>query len=181
MVQPDRDAVERPAADLDLAAGYHAPPGTPLGGYVVLVGVYNALFAAALLAARRRERRLAERPTLGDVLLLGVATHKLARLITKDWVTSPLRAPFTQYQEDAGAGELHEKARGAGMRRALGDLLTCPWCTGAWVAAAFGWGLALAPRVTRACAIVFAAETVADFLHLAYDRAKESRHGLEST
>ncbi len=44
-----------------------------------------------------------ERIGPGDILLLGVATHKLGRLLAKDWVTSFLRAPFTTFK-GGGAG-----------------------------------------------------------------------------
>ena len=45
----------------------------------------------------------------GDLLLLGIATYKLSRLISSDRVTSPLRAPFVEYVEPAGASEVKEK------------------------------------------------------------------------
>lgn len=38
-------------------------------------------------------------------------------LITKDWVTAPLRAAFTEYQGSSGAGEVTEKPRGKGTVR----------------------------------------------------------------
>ena len=66
--------------------------------------------------------------------MLGIATHKLSRLITKDWVTSPFRAPFTKFKEADGVGEVTEEARGTGMQQAIGELVTCPWCVGPWVA-----------------------------------------------
>ncbi|HEX3737029.1 MAG TPA: DUF1360 domain-containing protein, partial [Solirubrobacterales bacterium] len=110
------------------------PPQLP---YVVAMGSFNALFAGALVLARRHGRELPERPSPGDVLLIGVASHKLSRLITKDKVTSPLRAPFTELEGDGGPGELEERARGEGARRAIGELLICPYCIGLWVVAAF--------------------------------------------
>src|SRR5205807_8406785 len=121
----------------------------PLAGYATLVGVYNAAFAAVLLAAKHSGRDLPKRVSVADLLLMGVATHKLTRLITKDWVTAPLRAPFTEYQESAGGGEVIEKSRGQGLQRAIGDLATCPWCAAPWVAATLGFGFVFAPRVTR--------------------------------
>ena len=39
-----------------------------------------------------------------------VATHKLARLVTKESITSALRAPFTRYQGVSGPAELAEDA-----------------------------------------------------------------------
>lgn len=50
-----------------------------------------------------RRGRLPEGYRAGDLVLLGVATFKLSRLISKDRVTAFLRAPFTRFQEDTTA------------------------------------------------------------------------------
>lgn len=107
-----------------VVAGYHGGEEMPLAAFAGLIGLYGASFGAFLLATKQRDRPLPERIALGDLLLLGVATHKLSRLITQDWVTSPLRAPFTEYHGSSGAGEVSDKARGKGMQRALGELFT---------------------------------------------------------
>ncbi len=120
---PQETHQSRPAQP-SLFAGYGGGKEMPLGGYAVIAGLYGAAFAGFLLTAKKADRPLPERIGLKDILLLGVATHKVSRLITKDWVTSPLRAPFTEYQGTAGAGEVKEKARGQGLQRALGDLFT---------------------------------------------------------
>lgn len=104
--------------------------------------------------------------------LVGVATHKVARLIAKDPVTSPLRAPFTTFEGTSGEAELAEQVRGTGPRKALGELVTCPFCLGQWVATGFVFGLVLAPRPTRLAASLFTALTGADFLQLAYAKAQ---------
>ena len=137
-----------------------------------------ALLAPLLLAltgglalAERAGRRIPDRVGAGDILLLGVATHKLSRLIAKDRVTSFLRAPFARYEEPSGRGELEEHARGTGMRRAIGQLVTCPFCIGQWVAGGFTVGLVAAPRPTRLAAAMFAALAISDGLQLAYKAA----------
>jgi hypothetical protein len=144
-----------------------------LGGYATLLGAWAAIFGSAGAALVRRRAI----PRLGgsDIVLLGLATHKLTRIVTKDWVTAPLRAPFTAYLGSAGSGEVHEKSRGSGVRRALGDLLTCNYCTGPWVAGALlvGWGFAT--RVTRAFASLFAVVAVSDFLHEIYEAFRARR------
>src|SRR6185437_6966229 len=76
----------------------------PLGGYAVLLASYAALFGIPLLVAK--ERRLPADVRFRDLLLLGIATHKLTRIATRDWVTAPLRAPFTKFKENVGAGEV---------------------------------------------------------------------------
>jgi hypothetical protein len=102
-----------------------------------------------------------------------VATHKVSRVIAKDRVTAPLRAPFTEFQEEGGPGEVEEKPRGSGLRRAIGELLVCPFCLGQWVATAALAGFAVAPRLTRFVCSIFAAVTISDFLQIAYKGSEE--------
>jgi hypothetical protein len=153
----------------------YAPPERrpPLLSYTVLMVIFNALFAGGLLLAKRRGRELPEKPAVGDIVLIGVASHKLSRLIGKDKVTSPVRAPFTELEGSGGPGELEERSRGTGVRKAIGELLVCPYCLGLWVVAAFSIGLLFAPRLSRFVAAVFTALTASDFLQIAYKAAEE--------
>ncbi len=105
--------------------------------------------------------------------MIGLATHKLSRLLSKDKVTSFLRAPFTGFQEASGHGEVEEKPRGTGLRLAIGELVVCPYCLAQWVAAGFVGGMVFAPQATRMVAVTYTAETVADFLQLAYLAAEK--------
>jgi hypothetical protein len=157
----------------------YAPPEKrpPLRAYSVAIAVFNGLFVAGLAIALRRGRELPERPPAADIVLVGVASHKLSRLIAKDKVTSPLRAPFTELEGSGGPGELEEKARGSGLRRAIGELLICPYCLDLWAVAAFSVGLLFAPRLTRFLAAVFVAQTASDFLQIAYKAAEEKGLG----
>jgi hypothetical protein len=63
----------------------YAPPSErpPLLSYLGAIALFNGLFAAALLSARRNE-------------------------------------------EDGGPGEVEERSRGRGARRAIGEMLVCP-------------------------------------------------------
>ncbi len=157
----------------------------PLGSYLGLIALFNALFGAFLLVARRAGRPVPNRIGAGDVLLLGVATHKLSRLLAKDRVLSGLRAPFTRYEEDGGPGEVEERARGSGLRKAIGELVTCPYCLGLWVAALFNYGLALRPAETRLVGSIFTTLTIADFLQPLYvettEMGEDSEEGEESS
>ncbi len=149
----------------DIIAGYKGGEEMPLASYAGLMGLYSAAFASLLVVAHSSGRRLPERTAYGDLLLLGAATYKLSRLISSDRVTSPLRAAFTEYVEPAGASEVKEKVRGTGIQRAIGDLLTCPFCLGPWVATALTFGLALKPRTTRLIGGILVAATVSEFLN----------------
>lgn len=156
----------------DLFAGY-SEVHTPLAGYAMLLGAWSGIYGSLLITGER-SGRLPARVRAGDIGLLGVATHKLTRILTKDWVTAPLRAPFVRYQGSAGGGEVEEEVRGRGLRKAIGDLLTCPWCTGPWVAGALVAGLITRPRATRVLAAGFAAGAISDFLQHAYQATRSA-------
>lgn len=147
-----------------LYAGY-ADGDRPFREYAALAAAFNVAFAA--LVARRRDR-LPERYALSDLVLVGVATHKLSRVVTKDRVTSFLRAPFTRYRAAEGRAEVSEEARGAGLRRAVGELLVCPYCVALWVSAGLSLGLVYAPRVTRLASFTLSSLALADALQVAY-------------
>lgn len=148
--------------------GYARGEEIQLRSYAILAGVFNLIFALMLVIARAAGRPIPERVGAGDIALLGVATHKLSLIATQDAVTSPLRAPFTELQERKSPKTLTEKPRGTGLRRSIGELLTCRFCLGMWVASFFTYGLVLAPRVSRLVAAVFAVVTVSDHLHQTY-------------
>ena len=139
-----------------------------LYSYATLMGLFNLIFAVFLLLVKGTGRALPERVDAKDLVLLGVATHKLSLIGAQDAVTSPLRAPFTELQEKESPKSLDEKPRGKGLRRSVGELLTCQFCLGMWVASFFTYGLVLAPRVTRLIATVFTVVTISDHLHQTY-------------
>jgi hypothetical protein len=141
-----------------------------MAGFAALVGVYAAGVAGASWFAKRRG--LPDHISPFDLVLVGVATHKLSRRLAKDSVTSPLRAPFAEFRGPAGPGELDEEVKGRGLKQAVGELITCPFCIGQWVATALVFGLVFAPRATRLVASVFASAAIADFLQLGYARAE---------
>jgi len=148
--------------------GYKKDEDVPLISYGVLAGTFNLLFALFLLAARVTGKSLPQRIEARDIALLGMATHKLSLVGSKDAITSPLRAPFTELQKKESPKKVEEEPRGEGLRRSVGELLTCQFCLGVWVASFFTYGFVLLPRVSRLVAAVFAAVTVSDFLHQAY-------------
>lgn len=150
---------------------YQGDKERPLGGYLTVLGVYGGLTGALVALAKALGKAA---PTLGlqDISLLSVATHKLSRVLSKDAVTSPLRAPFTHYEKPTGEGELMESVPREGAPHATGELLTCPFCLGMWVATGLAAGMVFAPKFTRLICSTLTAVAVSDGLHLAYDAAK---------
>lgn len=147
----------------DLIGGYSPEGRLPLGGYATLTGLFSA-GVAAVLAGQQLSGHRAPRIGVVDVLVLASATQRLSRLISKDRVTSFLRAPFAQYQGDAGPNEVSEQVRGTGIRLAAGELLICHYCTAQWVAAALVGGYTCWPRGTRLFASMFAVLGISDVL-----------------
>lgn len=145
----------------------------PTRDYAALVAIFNGVLAATLLARKCSQEPLPERVEPRDLALFALATQKLSRVITKDKVTSALRAPFTEVEGKGGAGELEERPRGHGLRRAVGELLTCPFCLGTWIASGFIYGFIFSPRITRTLASIFAVSGVSDFLQQLYVKAQE--------
>jgi hypothetical protein len=163
-----RDVADRGRREAD-AYRQDTDDERPLSGYLAAMSIYGAGVAAIAGVAALTGRRAPESVSPWDVALIGLATHKLARVLAKDAVTSPLRAAFTKYEEPSGDAELHEETRfHGGPRHAVGELITCPFCLAQWVATGFSAGLVFAPRVTRLAAGTMAGVAMSDYLQLAY-------------
>jgi hypothetical protein len=157
-----------------LLDGHSPDQERPLGGYAVLMGTFTVLAAAFGTWFRASGRELPESIAAPDFALLTVASHKAARMITRDRVASAVRAPFTQFDHDAGPAEVSEQARGHGLRRAIGELLVCPYCLGMWTSAGMTAMLLVFPRFTRWFAAVLAMFFGSELLHVAYVRAEQT-------
>ena len=144
----------------------------PFRGYVELIATFGVAVAGLLLRHGLRGT-LPDRLPIRDALMLGVATHKLATIVTQDLVTKPIRKPFVREERRPDDDELHETSRGRGLRKAIGDLLTCKYCAGTWVALALTAVYLESPRVGRTLNGIFAAVAVSDWLHRGYERLSE--------
>lgn len=157
-----------------MTSAYDRSDDVDLHGYAGSMASYVALVGVALGAGRLAGRSLPERHSLVDLAVGGVATHKIARLLARGSVTSPLRAPFTEFDGPAGAAEHVEHARGtSGVRHTIGSLLTCPFCLSVWVGTVYVGSLAVAPRTTRAAAAAFGVVAASDWLHLGYEALRK--------
>jgi Protein of unknown function (DUF1360) len=135
----------------------------PLPGYAGLTAAFATVLAGFLATSRER---LPERPPATDVVRIGLASYKLGRLVTKDEITSFLRAPVTEDPEAT-------RPKQSGVAGALGKLLTCPYCVGMWTAAGLSYAHVLAPREARFVTGIFGADAIADFLNAGFVRLRE--------
>ena len=142
----------------------------PLGADLGAMGVYVGLVSAAATAVRASRTQLPERIPFGDAALMTVATFRLARRIAKDPVTAPLRAPFVRFEGPSGHAEVAEEVREhGGVKHAVGELLTCPFCLAQWVGTGFVFGYVAAPRATRLAALTMTMVAGSDVLQFVYD------------
>jgi hypothetical protein len=127
--------------------------------YATLTAAYGSLLAALLLAARRRGQ-VDEGP--GDLAATGAAAFALSKLVAHEKVETWLRAPFVEERE----GSRHP--RGEGLRYAVGELITCTRCAGAWSAMALVGLRTLAPRSGRVVTNVLAVSAINDHLQAGF-------------
>jgi uncharacterized protein DUF1360 len=157
------------------ADAYRGDDPRPLSGYLAVLGIYGSVVTLTAIIAAATGRKLPTRWHNQDLVTVTFGAHKLSRTLSKDAVTSPIRAPFAHYAGTGGPAEVHEETRQSSqLRHSLGELLTCPFCLDMWVATAFAIGLIFAPRFTRLVAGTFTALAGADFLQLAYAMAQQS-------
>jgi Protein of unknown function (DUF1360) len=130
---------------------------TEAADYALLSAAYGTALAATAVAARRRE------PIPRDELpTLAAATFTLSKLIVHEKVESWLRQPFVEESDDG------KRPKGRRLRYAIGELLSCTRCTGAWSALALV-GLRLhSPATGRAVASVLATSAGNDMLQAAF-------------
>jgi hypothetical protein len=142
----------------------------PLAGDLGALGVYVGLVSAAAAAVRASGRQLPDRIPVGDAVLLTVGTFRLARRLAKDPVTAPIRAPFTRFEGASGHAEVAEEVREhGGVKHAIGELVTCPFCLAQWVGTGFVFGYVTAPKATRLAALTMTMIAGSDVLQFAYD------------
>ena len=136
----------------------------PYPAYSLITITYLTLFAV-LAVLVRRSKAAEEKPSGVDIALIGLATYRLSRLISYDRVTQYLRLPFIETGKGAENIEgTREEPKGTGLRLAIGQLLTCTYCSSVW-AAMFNSALSLLfPRVARLFLLTMAGSGLAELL-----------------
>jgi hypothetical protein len=128
---------------------------TEAADYAVLSAVYGALLAGTAAAGHRREPI----PT-AELPALAAASFALSKLVVHEKVESWIRRPFVD--EDG------RRPKGRRLRYAVGELLTCTRCTGAWSALALTALRLHAPAAGRVVSTVLAASAGNDMLQATF-------------
>src|SRR5256714_1411383 len=128
--------------------------------YAAINAVYGALLGALVLTSRERAR---EEPISGRELVpIAAATFALSKVIARERIGAWMREPFVEDPKGA------RKPRGRRLQRAIGELVTCTRCVGAWSALGVV-GLRLAsPDSGRIVTNVLAASAANDWLQAGF-------------
>ena len=139
-----------------------SPADTPTEpyDYMALNAVFGALLAGVVVAAR--DRTSSREPlTTRDLAVTGAATFALSKVIARERIGSWVREPFVE--EERG-----RRPRGSGLRHAVGELLTCTRCVGAWSALGLVGLRLTSPATGRVVNDVLAVSAMNDWLQAAF-------------
>lgn len=123
--------------------------------YAAINAVYGVLLAGVVLATRERVKRDPIRA--GELLPMGAATFAVSKVIAREKIGTWVREPFV---EDASHGG---EPRGRRIQRALGELVTCSRCVGAWSALGVVGLRAASPDAGRLVTSILATSALNDW------------------
>ena len=125
--------------------------------YAALTSAYAALLGATAVTAHGRDPL-----PRGEIPVLAAAAFALSKLIVHEKAESWIRQPFVDEQPD------RRRPKGRRLRYAIGELLTCTRCTGAWTALGLVALRLHAPATGRTVSTVLAASAGSDMLQAAF-------------
>ena len=146
---------------------------TEAADYAVLSAGYGALLAG--LAYRARALEPIPRH---ELVPLGAATFALSKLVVHEKVETWIRQPFVHEHPDG------KQPKGRRLRYAVGELMSCTRCLGAWSALALVGLRTLSPGAGRTVTTVLATSAANDFLQSTFSllcaRANEQQKRAEA-
>ena len=151
----------------------YADKDVPLAGYLTLMATYAAVFGSLSYLSHKNKKTFV-RPKGGDLVVLTIASYKISRVVTMSFIGSPLRAPFTKRGKSLPGGEVQDESRGEGLQRAVGNLLTCPFCFSVWSSTIVTFGYIFAPRATLQAAYILSMAAADDVLNTSWRALRET-------
>ena len=148
----------------------------PYRAYAAIMGGFAGLLGVGAVAGRVLGRR-PQCETALDLAVLSAASFKAARTLARDEVSSFIREPFVRGRAHEGVSE--EPVEG-GLGQAIGELVTCSRCAGAWVAAALATTQVVAPRFGRLLTWSLGAAAANDFLQAGFAALTAKVNKLET-
>ena len=106
-------------------------------------------------------------------LLLGLASFRLTRLIVFDVIAERFRMFFLEEaieENDNEEDTVYVVPRGKGLRRFIGELISCYWCTGIWVSGFLVASLGLFPSFTMWLLVILSVAALASLIETLVQR-----------
>src|SRR3954452_4634639 len=125
--------------------------------YAAISETYGALLGTLVLAVRDRGDEVVHP---AEIAPLGIAAFALTKAISREKVEAWVRRPFVEEGEG--------RPKGRRLRYAVGELLTCTRCLGAWSALGLTALRVTRPRESRVVTTALATSAVNDFLFSAF-------------
>jgi len=110
----------------------------------------------------RRGAVIGEPVSAAELLPLSAATFALSKLIVHEKVETWVRRPFVDEHPDG------KRPKGRRLRYAVGELMSCTRCLGAWSALGLFGLRTLDPAAARTVTTVLAMSAANDFLHSSF-------------
>lgn len=111
------------------------------------------------------------------VMLIGLASFRLTRLLVFDKITEFIRSPFLDESvevDEHGDEVIYLTPKPSGIKKWLGELLTCYWCAGIW-SSLFLVAIVLSlPSVGEIIILVLAAAAIASIIETIISKILES-------
>lgn len=92
--------------------------------------------------------------TILTFIILALAVYRLTHFIVFDKLFEPIRKHFVT--RDFVDFQLTYTLQGGDIRRFIGQIINCYWCTGIWVSALFIVGVYTVPEITTAISWLYA-------------------------
>jgi hypothetical protein len=140
--------------------GTPAETPTEAYDYAALNAVFGALLAGVVLAARERTKE-GDPLSSRELAVTGAATFALSKVIARERIGTWVREPFVDEQDG-------KRPRGSGLRHAVGELVTCTRCVGAWSALGLVGLRLTSPSTGRVVNDVLAVSAMNDWLQAGF-------------
>jgi hypothetical protein len=142
--------------------------------YAKLNATYGLLFAGVLAGAYYRRDKAEDDIPVRELVPLSAATFALAKVIAREKIGTWVREPFVEQDEHG------RRPRGRRLRAAVGELVTCTRCVGAWSALGIVGLRVVDPRSGRILTNVLAASAANDWLQAGFKLLTSEVNNLET-
>lgn len=147
---------------------------------VLFLAFFLCIVFLATVILKGEAIRPYESLVLTDYLLITLASFRLIRLMVHDKITAFFREQFYDVADYKGKVILVKPE--TGPRRTLADLLSCPWCVGAWAVLTVSFFYLLTPYAFYPT-LLLALSSVATMLQLIANligwKAEQAKNDVE--